>query len=89
MTLGDLITIDEDGFSRAEDRAMLESLLRELDERQRVVLHLRFDLDLTQTEIANVVGISQVHVSRVIRDGLRRMRDAQDERRRSARVSAG
>jgi RNA polymerase sigma-B factor len=87
MTLGDLITIHEDGFSRAEDRAMLESLLGELSERQRVVLHLRFDLDLTQSQIANVVGISQVHVSRVIRDGLELMRATEDERCRASRLA--
>ena len=74
MTLGDGVMVLEEGYARAEDRAMLESLLLTLTARQRVILNLRFEHDLTQTQIANVVGISQMHVSRTIRDGLARMR---------------
>jgi RNA polymerase sigma-B factor len=90
MTLEDAITVVEEGYARAEDRAMLEALLRTLSARQRVVLSLRFEHDLTQSQIASVVGISQMHVSRIIRDGLARMRalDAV-EFRRVRRLSAG
>ena len=74
MTVGDGVMVLEEGYARAEDRAMLESLLLTLTARQRVVLSLRFEHDLTQTQIASVVGISQMQVSRIIREGLARMR---------------
>ena len=45
-----------------------------LPARDRVVLHLRFVEDLTQAEIAERVGVSQMHVSRLIRRALERLR---------------
>jgi len=85
MTLEDAITAVEDGDARAEDRAMLEALLRALTACQRLVLSLRFDHDLTQHEIASIVGISQMHVSRVIRDGLARLRALEGDSHGGAR----
>jgi RNA polymerase sigma-B factor len=75
-TIGDGITIQEDGFTRAEDRAVVESLLRTLTARERVVLRLRFEHDMTQSQIAGVIGTSQVHVSRILREALEQMRAA-------------
>jgi RNA polymerase sigma-B factor len=51
-------------------------LLRALPPLDRVVIHLRFAEDLTQAEIAERVGVSQMHVSRVIRRSLDRLRPA-------------
>ena len=54
-----------------------------LSERDRMVLHLRFVEDLTQTQIAEQIGVSQMHVSRILRATLERLRergrDDQDE----------
>ena len=61
------------GFERAEHLATLAPALRALPERERVVLHLRFTEDLTQAEIAARVGISQMHVSRLLRRSLERL----------------
>ena len=47
-----------------------------LPERERLILHMRFVKDMTQSEIAKKVGISQMHVSRLIRKALETMRDA-------------
>ena len=44
------------------------------DARGRVILHLRFVEDLTQSEIADRIGVSQMHVSRLIRRSLARLR---------------
>jgi RNA polymerase sigma-B factor len=52
-----------------------------LTEREREVLRLRFGEDLTQSEIGERVGVSQMHVSRLIRQALGRLRaEAEDER---------
>jgi RNA polymerase sigma-B factor len=87
-TLGDAAGFREEGFARAEDRAVLASLLRTLTARQRVVLYLRFDHDMTQEQIAAVVGLSQMHVSRIIRDAVVSMRSSTGTTS-SRRVSAG
>jgi RNA polymerase sigma-B factor len=64
------------------NRLTLNASLRALSTRDRSVLHLRFVGELTQTEIAERLGISQVHVSRVIRSAvaaLRRQLAEEDE----------
>jgi RNA polymerase sigma-B factor len=47
-----------------------------LSPRERVILHLRFQRDMTQSEIAKIVGLSQMHVSRLIRGALARLERA-------------
>ena len=54
----------DDGFARAEQRALLDPLLATLTPLDRSVLELRFGSDLTQREIAGLLGISQMQVSR-------------------------
>ena len=51
----------------------LERLTGILDERAREILRLRFQEDLLQSEIADVVGCSQMHVSRIIRSSLEKL----------------
>ena len=60
---------------------MLAPGFRVLDERERKILHLRFFEGLTQSQIAQQVGISQMHVSRLIRRSLEKIREeiASDE----------
>ena len=68
-------------YEVSEDRAVLEPGFRVLDERERTILHLRFFEGLTQSQIAQQVGISQMHVSRLIRRSLEKIREeiASDE----------
>jgi RNA polymerase sigma-B factor len=73
-TLGDSVGISEDGFALAEDRATLARLLQTVSPREREVLRLRFEEDLTQAEIGEVIGVSQMQVSRIIRQSLQRLR---------------
>ena len=61
-------------FERADERASLEPALASLPEREREILRMRFEEGLTQTQIAERVGISQMHVSRLIRKSIDRMR---------------
>jgi RNA polymerase sigma-B factor len=67
---------DEDpGFRLAEASATVERLMRVLSDREREVLRLRFEEDLTQSEIGARVGVSQMHVSRLIRQSIARLRE--------------
>ncbi len=66
---------DEDaGFELVEDKLALEEVLPHLDERERTVLKLRFVDDLTQSQIAEQIGHSQMHVSRILRRALDKLR---------------
>jgi RNA polymerase sigma-B factor len=69
------IGTEEHEYEVSEDRAVLEPGFRVLDERERRILHLRFFEGLTQSQIAQQVGISQMHVSRLIRRALEKIRD--------------
>jgi RNA polymerase sigma-B factor len=74
--LADHVGGDDPGFGLAEDSATVERLMRVLSEREREVLRLRFAEDLTQSEIGERVGVSQMHVSRLIRHAIAELRDA-------------
>ena len=74
-TLGETIGAEEPGFARAEERATLEPALAFINERERQVLTLRFNEDLTQAEIGERIGVSQMQVSRLIRQALNRLRE--------------
>jgi RNA polymerase sigma-B factor len=78
-TLADSMGVDEEGFDRAEERATLARLLTTVTPREREVLRMRFEEDMTQAEIGEVIGVSQMQVSRVIRQALARLRAAADE----------
>ncbi|MGZ4268116.1 MAG: SigB/SigF/SigG family RNA polymerase sigma factor [Solirubrobacteraceae bacterium] len=73
-TLGDTMGSEEHGFGLAEDRATLEHLMRSITPREREVLRLRFAEDLTQAEIGEQIGVSQMQVSRIIRQSIARLR---------------
>ena len=73
-TLGDSIGVEEHGFAAAEDRATIERLMRVITPREREVLWLRFVADLTQAEIGEQVGVSQMQVSRILRQSVSRLR---------------
>jgi RNA polymerase sigma-B factor len=73
-TLADTVGGDEDGYDRAEDRATIARLMRSITPREREVLRLRFEEDLTQAEIGEIIGVSQMQVSRLIRQAVARLR---------------
>jgi RNA polymerase sigma-B factor len=66
---------EEHQYEVSEDRAVLAPGFKALDERERKILQLRFFEGLTQSQIAQQVGISQMHVSRLIRRSLEKIRD--------------
>lgn len=75
QTLGDLLADDESGFAAAEARLMLRSALRRLAKRDRLILQLRFYEGLTQQEIGEVIGVTQMQVSRLLSRILAQLRE--------------
>ncbi len=73
---GAVVGVDERGYEQAEARATLDAGLSALPARERVILHLRFEEGLTQSQIAERVGVSQMHVSRLIRRALDALRES-------------
>ena len=87
VTLADSLGFSDPELERAEIRALLDGAFGVLSERDQHVLRLRFADDLTQTEIAQRIGVSQMQVSRLIRQSLARLRidiERSPERRASA-----
>jgi RNA polymerase sigma-B factor len=76
-TIGD----DDDRLETVDDQVTIFAAARHLPQREREILFLRFGEDLTQTEIAERVGVSQMQVSRLLRRSLARLRELTDERR--------
>lgn len=73
-TLEDAVGDVDPGFARSEDGVTVAVGLAALDERERRIVQLRFHGELSQSEIAAEVGISQMHVSRLLRRSLAAMR---------------
>jgi RNA polymerase sigma-B factor len=67
------VGVDDAELASAEDRLAVQDLLTRLPERERQIVYLRFFEGLTQSEIADQVGISQMHVSRLLIRSLEEM----------------
>ena len=65
---------EDEGYELIEGRLALEEAIPHLSERERLVLRLRFAEDMTQSQIAEQIGCSQMHVSRILRRTLDRIR---------------
>lgn len=78
-TLGDSIGKEEIGYEMIELGQAVAPAFRALPEREQLILRLRFIDDLTQSEIAQRVGVSQMHVSRLLRRSLDRLNAAADD----------
>ncbi len=79
QTLADTLGGSDPDMARAELRAMIGSAMGALSERDREVVRLRFTEDLTQSEISDVVGVSQMQVSRILRQSLQRIREEMEQ----------
>ena len=78
-SLSDKLGTDEAGYAEVEDGALVASGLEALDERERQIVELRFFEEMTQSQIAAEIGISQMHVSRLLRRALATMRGRIEE----------
>jgi RNA polymerase sigma-B factor len=76
----DGIGVDDERLGLVDDHATILAATRHLPRREREILFLRFGEDLTQTEIAERVGVSQMQVSRLLRRSVARLRELTDDR---------
>ena len=83
-SLADLLGEADQGLAHVERALTVDAALERLDERQRTILRLRFVEELTQAAIGERVGLSQMHVSRLIRQALATLRDAAEPGLREA-----
>lgn len=72
----DHLEVEDLRLLMADDRLVVETAIHQLPERQQRILHLRFNEDMTQSEIASQIGISQMHVSRLLERALSTLRTA-------------
>jgi RNA polymerase sigma-B factor len=79
----DLIGRDDHDLALVDASVTVGAALKQLPTRERAILHLRFVEDLTQTEIAERIGVSQMQVSRLLRSSLHRLRELTDDARRA------
>lgn len=75
VSLAEMLGGDDERLDTVLDRQALYPALAKLPERQRVIVLLRFFCDLTQTQIAERVGLSQMHVSRLLSASLATLRE--------------
>jgi len=78
--LQDVLGADDGGYAQAEMHAFLDALMTGLPQRTREILRLRFEEDLTQQEIADLFGVSQMQISRIIRQAISHLRTIADHR---------
>ena len=83
-SLEDSLGFDDDGFEQAESRALLEGLYAGLPARSRDVLRMRFEMDMTQSEIGAQLGVSQMQVSRIIRQTIAHLHHVAEHREQLA-----
>ena len=68
----------DEAYDKADDRDLVRRLVEHLPDRERELLRLRFDEQLTQSEIAGRIGVSQMHVSRLLSSTLEQLRRLAD-----------
>ncbi|MDW4910880.1 RNA polymerase sigma factor SigF [Streptomyces sp. ADMS] len=73
--LQDFIGAEDPALELVEDFHVLAPLIAELDERDRQIIHMRFVEELTQAQIGEFLGVSQMHVSRLLSRTLTRLRE--------------
>jgi RNA polymerase sigma-B factor len=78
-TLSEKLGVDEIGYVDVEEGAVIAVGLDALDERERRIVEMRFFAEMTQSQIASEIGISQMHVSRLLRKSLATMRGRIEE----------
>ena len=78
-TMLDAIGIDDEGLEHVEIRESLKPLLDRLEPREKKILLLRFFKNMTQSQIAEEIGVSQMHVSRLLNRTLEQLRASLEE----------
>ena len=79
MSLQDTLGAEDPDIERAEQRAQLDRLMTKVSPRAREMLRMRFEEDMTQAEIGAAIGISQMQVSRILRQTIAQLREAAEQ----------
>ena len=79
LSMIDVIGEDDEALEHVENRETIKPLLEQLDPREKHILTLRFFRGMTQSQIAAEIGISQMHVSRLLARTLERLRQSLDD----------
>jgi RNA polymerase sigma-B factor len=74
--IGNVLAFEDERFDLIEHGATIQPALDAMPARDRMILRMRFDMDMTQSEIGERLGLSQMHVSRLLRRALGRLRVA-------------
>ncbi|KDN21555.1 SigB/SigF/SigG family RNA polymerase sigma factor [Amycolatopsis rifamycinica] len=75
VTVADQLAFEEPGFARIDNHDALQAAMATLPDRERAIVTMRFVEDLTQSQIAQRLGISQMHVSRLLARTLEQLRE--------------
>ena len=75
-TLGDKIAYENDEYEKVLNEMTLEKAFKRLDEKEKKIIVFRYFREMTQNQIANLIGISQVQVSRIEKKALEKMKIA-------------
>ena len=78
-TLADTIGGDDGEFDRVEQAITADLLMTRLEAREREIIRLRFHEDMTQSEIGERIGCSQMHVSRLVRGAIAKLSAAAED----------
>jgi RNA polymerase sigma-B factor len=84
IALQDMLGAGDDGYAHAEMRVFLDDLMTGLPRRTREILRLRFEQDLTQAEIGERFGVSQMQISRIVRQAIGQLRAIADQHEQMA-----
>jgi RNA polymerase sigma-B factor len=79
LTYADSLGKEDDRLELVDDKVAVSDALQKVSERERRLLHLRFQRGMTQSQIAERLGVSQMQVSRLLRQTLQRLREIAGE----------
>ena len=77
ISLMDKLPCEDDPCEDMMNRMVLEEMLSKLDKKERQLIYMRYYQDKTQTEIAGILGVSQVQVSRLEKKILKKMKSGE------------
>ena len=77
--LEDTLGAEDEEIERAELRAELDRLLTCVSPRARAILRMRYEEDMTQVQIGELIGVSQMQVSRILRQTIAKLREASEQ----------
>lgn len=89
LELLDCLGTEEEAYHIFEQRRVLAPVMGRLDPRERLILHMRFFEGMTQTQVAARIGISQMHVSRLIRKSIENLRQFMAEEESLVKAAGG